>query len=70
MIDKYISAEIPNDDKQLQKLVIKHMLHGPHTSESPCLIKDQSICKKKFPKQFCDTTILKKKWLSRISKRR
>ena len=61
MLDKYISAEIPSDDKELQKLVIKHMFHGPHTNQSPCLIKEQSLCKKKFPKQFRDTTILKKK---------
>ena len=60
MIDKYNSAEIPNDDKEMQKLAIKNMLHGPHTNQSPCLIKKQPICKKKFPKQFRDT-ILKKK---------
>ena len=60
MIDKFISAEIPNNDnKDLQKLVIKHMLHGPHTNKSPCIIKDQPLCKKKFPKQFCESTILK-----------
>lgn len=44
-IDKYISAEIPNNDvKVLQKLVIKHMLHGPHNENSPCCIKNKSKC--------------------------
>lgn len=28
-INKHISAEIPTDDRELQKLVLKHMLHGP-----------------------------------------
>ena len=33
MIDKHISAEITNNDnKDLRKLIIKHMLHGPHTN--------------------------------------
>ena len=51
-IDKYISAEIPKEDKELQELVIRHMLHGPHTKNSPCIDKNKSICSKKFPKNF------------------
>ena len=59
-IDKYISAEIPSDNLKLQKLVIKHMLHGPHTEKSPCLNKNKNVCKKNFPKQFQDQTLFKK----------
>lgn len=60
VIVKYISAEIPNnDDKELQKLVLKHMLHGPHTNKSPCFIENKTICKKNFPKRFQDVTIFK-----------
>ena len=59
-IDKHISAEIPSSDNlELQQLVIKHMLHGPHTNKSPCFQKDKSICKKNFPKVFRENTILK-----------
>ena len=39
-IDKYISAEIPSSENLiLQKLVIKHMLHGPHKDKSACYDK-------------------------------
>lgn len=41
---------------QIQKLVLKHMLHGPHTKESPCYVKDKKFCKKKFPKSFQEGT--------------
>ena len=34
------------------------MLHGPDTRLSPRIIKNQSVCKKKFPKNFCDSTTL------------
>uniref|UniRef100_A0ABD2WQX7 ATP-dependent DNA helicase n=1 Tax=Trichogramma kaykai TaxID=54128 RepID=A0ABD2WQX7_9HYME len=51
-IDKHICAEIPVDDKHLQKLVIKYMLHGPHTPKTPCYVENQEKCKKKFPKNF------------------
>ena len=60
MIDKYISAEIPSIDFELQQLVIKHMLHGPHTDYSPCHNKEKNECSKKFPNQFRDYTELKK----------
>ena len=42
MIDKYISAEIPSIDFELQQLVIKHMLHGPHTDYSPWYNKEKN----------------------------
>ena len=56
-IDKYISAEIP-DDPKLQKLVKKHMLHGPHRYNSPCIKEEyNNTCIKKFPKQFQENTV-------------
>ena len=58
-VDKHICAEIPLNNKQLQKLVIKHMLHGPHNSKSPCFT-DKKICKKKFPKKFTNQTLFTK----------
>ena len=43
-IEKHISAEIPSSENlKLQKLIIKHMLHGPHTEKSPCLDKKQKF---------------------------
>jgi hypothetical protein len=49
IIDKYISAKIANNDnKELQKLVIKHMLHGPQTNKSLRIVKDQPLCKTKL----------------------
>ena len=61
-IDKYISAEIPSkkDDEELHKLVIKHMLHGPHNNHSPCYVENKPICKKNFPKPFTDSTTFQK----------
>ena len=58
-IDKYISAEITSIDFELQ-LVIKHMLHGPHTDYSPCYNKEKNECSKKFPKTFPDSTEFEK----------
>lgn len=64
-VDDYISAEIPdkNNYSILYELVIKHMLHGPHSDESNCLnkseknvISNNEICSKGFPKEFLDST--------------
>ena len=52
-IDKHISAEIPSSENlKLQKLVIQHMLHGPHTEKSPYLDKNKNFCKKNFQNRF------------------
>lgn len=51
-IDKYISADIPYDDKELQKLVFKHMWHVPHTKESSCYVEKKTISKKIFLNLF------------------
>lgn len=42
-IDHYISSEIPLKDLVLQKLVKKHMLHGPHDKNSPCKSDDSIL---------------------------
>ena len=60
-IDRHISAEIPSDNNILQKLVIKHMLHGPHTESSPCYDQSKDICKKKFSKTIPIIHIIKQK---------
>ena len=59
-IDSCISAEIPplGVDNVLGNLVIKHMLHGPHCENSPCLDNERKICKKNYPKRFFPETIL------------
>ena len=43
-LNKYISAEIPSENSKLQNLVIKHMLHGPHTNESFCYNVETNEC--------------------------
>ena len=55
-IDKYISAELPENNKELEELIVKYMLHGPHTPESPCYDSKKDICDKKFPKNFLKYT--------------
>jgi hypothetical protein len=62
-IDKIISAEIPDRDKEseLYNLVQSHMMHGPcglSRKESPCM-KDGK-CSKFFPKNFEPNTIVDK----------
>ena len=58
LIDSHISAEIPSTDENgIQRLVIKHMLHVPHTSKSVCFVKDKKLCKYNFPKNFCNETM-------------
>ncbi|XP_018368319.1 PREDICTED: uncharacterized protein LOC108764532, partial [Trachymyrmex cornetzi] len=55
-VDKFISAEIPNPDKNanLHNVVMKHMIHGP--CGDWCLINNK--CSKHFPKQFQSETIM------------
>ena len=69
MIDKYISADILSIDFELQQLVIKHMLHGPHTDYSPCYNKEKNECTKKFPKQFRDSTEFEKNGFPKYRRR-
>lgn len=68
-IDKHISAEIPTDDKRLQFLVLKYMVHGPHNNHSPCVLKNSIICKKKFPKPFCNNTVIEHNGYPRYRRR-
>lgn len=68
-IDQFITAQIPDKNlfPELYKLVIKHMLHGPHTNTSSCLKKNNignivhnAQCKKGFPHPFNDATDITK----------
>ena len=68
-IDKYVSAEIPNDDKELQALVIKHMLHSPHTENSLCYNKEKDVCSKNYPKEFSDFTYFDKNGFPQYKRR-
>nr|CAD2177072.1 unnamed protein product [Meloidogyne enterolobii] len=60
-IDKYITAEIPDEqeDKDLYDLVTSLMIHGPcgpDFSDAICWNNKTKKCFKKFPKQFCEQT--------------
>ncbi|ONM17173.1 hypothetical protein ZEAMMB73_Zm00001d003578 [Zea mays] len=58
--DLLILAEIPDKKyPELQKMVIKHMMHGPCGSlnpNCPCT-KGRASCKNHYPRPFCDTTL-------------
>jgi hypothetical protein len=56
--DKFVSAEIPSENNpELRKLVLKHMIHGPcgpGFPSSPCM--NDGTCSKQYPKDYCDAT--------------
>ncbi|XP_060129913.1 uncharacterized protein LOC132592021 [Zootoca vivipara] len=59
LIDKIVSAEIPNitNTPRLHAIVTKHMIHGPCgplNPNSPCMSNDK--CTKEFPKPFQEKT--------------
>ncbi|CAG7821279.1 unnamed protein product, partial [Allacma fusca] len=63
IIDKYVSAEIPDKEVNpaLYDRVLKHMIHGPCgnlNQRSPCMQNDK--CMKDFPKPFINGTIANK----------
>lgn len=58
--DKLVRAEIPieQEEPELKKRVLKHMIHNPcgvQNPRSPCM--KQGNCKKGFPKSFCNNTM-------------
>ena len=56
MIDKYISAEIPDSetDPILYNTIFNNMIHGP--CDSRCIIEYQ--CSKHYPREFREETIM------------
>lgn len=59
-IDRFVSAEIPNqrETPRLYDIVIKNMMHGPcgqNNRYAPCM--ENGKCKKNFPKEFCTETV-------------
>lgn len=61
-IDKYISAEIPSPsaDPVLHNIILTHNIHGPCGDLNPSAqcMNDNGECVRKFPKNFCDETIV------------
>ncbi|KAL7290846.1 hypothetical protein TKK_0015580 [Trichogramma kaykai] len=59
MINKYISAEIPDPETMptLHAIVMKNMIHGP--CGDWCMVEGK--CSKKFPKQFQHETVIDEK---------
>ena len=64
-IDQIVTAEIPQDpllQPLLHQSVTKHMIHGPcgpYNPNAPCMVN--GVCSKRFPKAFCDETIINEK---------
>ena len=54
IVDKFISAEIPNETEnpRLHEIVMKNMIHGP--CGNWCMVDNK--CSKKFPKHFLNET--------------
>ena len=56
-VDKIIKAEIPgNDDEELRKRVIHHMIHGPCNTGTDERCLSNGTCKRHFPKEFSNET--------------
>eukprot|EP00794_Sanderia_malayensis_P017120 gene17120-biopygen14739 len=60
-VDRIISAEIPDQNTQMQQhhIVKKHMMHGPCGILNPsCICMQEGKCTKKFPKDLAQQTEL------------
>lgn len=63
-IDKYISAELPDQlmDPEGFRVVSEFMVHGPFGGafpNAPCML-NRSTCKNFFPKEYCQATFIDK----------
>lgn len=54
------------NDNNSKNLVLQFMFHGPYNINYICLQKNKNISFKKFPKDFCDSTEIKKKRFHKI----
>jgi hypothetical protein len=63
-VDMIVSAEIPdvNIDPKLHNLVTSLMIHGPcgpgYNTDAVCRQNEDGKCKHKFPKKFCEETVV------------
>jgi hypothetical protein len=55
-IDDTVTAEIPEEDGRLKKLVLKHMMHESCENDPNAICKVDGVCKRDFPKEFCQQT--------------
>ena len=61
VVDRIVSAEVPNEDDPLYEIVLGHMVHGPCGTmacagrPSPCM-DDDGKCKKGYPKEWAEET--------------
>lgn len=55
-IDRYITAELSDQDSSLRYYQLRHMMHGPHFDQMLCWNKEKKECSKKFPKPFRNET--------------
>ena len=58
-VDRFISAQLPDDNDPLYDYVKRNMMHGPcghHNPNAPCM--RSGVCFRGFPKNFCEVTTL------------
>lgn len=55
-VDRFITAELSEEDASLRYYQLRHMMHGPHVDGLLCWDKEKQECAKKFPKEFISET--------------
>lgn len=57
-VDKFICAELPDENTRLFKIIMASMIHGPCGNRGPnsaCM--EDGVCSKQYPKSFAEKTI-------------
>ena len=70
VLDTIMSAEIPDSDDPLHKLVSDHMLHnicGIQNPDARCM--EDGKCRRGFPKDFCNETVIDDDGFARLRRR-